>query len=289
MIVVFFFNLLFHEIVTAVTHVLGLCVTFIQFTIPFLPIIFLLLLLYSFGLLIINYIKTYLYKKSLQISYLLSLDIYDLSLKHNLRDRIVLFEDSQPKAFCLGILHPKIYLSTALVSIMDTKELEVIFLHEKYHLIQNDNLFLFVFSFVNNFLLLFPFMNDLFKKYLEKLEVDADRSAVNYLNDSSVLISSFKKLLNYRSLEFPSISYISSYSNYPTIEIRIRAAIDNNVSYTNFEKNNLIISFISLLILIVAIFYPIKITHAHNDVHQPVMCLEKQNTKVNTTNNYLIK
>lgn len=271
-------NAFFHEILTAVTHVLGLCVTFIQFTIPFLPIIFSSLLMYSVGVLTLNLIKTYFYRSKLQISQILPSKLYKLSLKLNIEKRIVLFDDQKPRAFCLGVLQPKIYISTAIVRIMNIKELEAILLHETYHLSKKHNLFLLVFSFINNLFLFFPFINDIYKKYMMKKEIEADKSALNKLGDSSILVSSFRKLLTFDALQYPSLSYISSYSNDSSLEIRIKEIIGQHPTYSKLETKSIIISLFSFFILAGTVFYPVKITHAHNDTHQPVMCLEKKNS-----------
>lgn len=278
MVLMILINIFFHEILTAVTHVLGLCITFIQFTIPFLPIFFSSLLMYSVGLLTFNLIRTYFYKSNLRISQILPSKLYNLSLKLNIEKRIVLFDDQRPRAFCLGVLQPKIYISTSIVRIMNTKELEAILLHEKYHLNKNHNLFLVVFSFINNLFIFFPFINDLYKKYIVKKEIEADMSALNSLRDRAILISSFKKLLIYDALQCPSLSYISSYLNDSSLEIRIKEIIGQHPTYSKLETKSIIISIFSFLILACTVFYPVKIIHAHNDTHQSVMCLEKNSS-----------
>ena len=278
MVLMILINAFFHEILTTVTHVLGLCVTFIQFTIPFLPIIFSSLLMYSVGVLTLNLIKTYFYRSKLQISPILPSKLYKLSLKLNIEKRVVLFDDQTPRAFCLGVLQPKIYISTSIARIMNTKELEAILLHETHHLSKNHNLFLLVFSFINNLFLFFPFINDMYKKYVMKKEIEADRSALNNLGDSTILISTFKKLLNYDAFQYPTLSYVSSYSNDSSLEMRIKEIIGHPPTYNKLETKSIIISLFSFLILAGTVFYPVKITHAHNDTHQPVMCLEKKNS-----------
>lgn len=271
-------NVFFHEILTAVTHVLGLCVTFIQFTIPFLPIIFSFLLIYSVGLLTFNLMKTYFYKSKLRISQILPSKLYNLLLKLKVEKKIVLFDDPKPQAFCLGIVHPKIYISTSLIRIMNIKELEAILLHEKYHLNKNHNLFLVIFSLINNLFLFFPFINDLYKRYMVKKEIEADRSTLNILNDRFILISSFKKLLTHDALQYPSLSYISSYSNDSSLEMRIKEIIGLHPPYSKLEKRNIIISLLSFFILTGIVLYPVTITHAHNNTHQTDICLEKNSS-----------
>ena len=165
-----------------------------------------------------------------------------------------------------------------MVHIMNIKELEAILLHEKYHLNKNHNLFFVVLSFINNLFLFFPFINDLYKKYIVKKEIEADKSALNTLSDRAILISSFKKLLIYDALQCPSLSYVSSYSNDSSLEIRIKEIIGQHPTYSKLETKNIIISIFSFFILAGTVFYPVKIIHAHNDTHQPVMCLEKKNS-----------
>ena len=73
-------------------------------------------------------------------------------------------------AFCLGFFRPKIYLSTGLTKLMNGPELEAIILHEKYHLLKRDNIFLTAVNFIKQLFLPFPILADLLDNLIKTKE-----------------------------------------------------------------------------------------------------------------------
>ena len=71
-----------------------------------------------------------------------------------LHNKVTLLDQTKPLAFCLGVLNPKIYISTGLVEMMNSEELKVIMKHEKYHLDNRDSLVFIVATIIES---LFPF------------------------------------------------------------------------------------------------------------------------------------
>jgi Zn-dependent protease with chaperone function len=117
-------------------HIAGLCLSILSISSSIISklatgIFFLLLIKAMF-----IWLKTSRFRKKLKTAKIPSL-IQKLSLKHNLQEKIKVIIDKRPFAFCLGLFHPKIFISTGMIKIMKKSEVEMILLHEKYHLIKN--------------------------------------------------------------------------------------------------------------------------------------------------------
>lgn len=52
-----------------------------------------------------------------------------LLIKYNILDKVIIYKNSEPEAYCIGLFKPKIYISSQLVKIMDENELESILIH----------------------------------------------------------------------------------------------------------------------------------------------------------------
>ncbi len=106
------------------------------------------------------------------------------------------FKSSIPKAFTLGFLKPKIYISSSLLKQVSSEELELILLHEKQHCNSYDPLRKLVSNLVKNSLPFFPFKNLMFENYTRLSEILADhaltRVSDNMMNNLLKKISTTK-------------------------------------------------------------------------------------------------
>ena len=155
-----------------ISHIVGLCISYLKttsyFQTGFIGLFFS-FLFFAIGKVLFSWIKTVLFTKKIKQARLPKF-IQTLSFRHYLKDKIIIFQNSKPSAFCLGIKSPRIYLSTKLLAVMNKKEIEAILLHEKYHLIKRDTLLILLATFVKGLFLLFPIMTDIITSFLRQKE-----------------------------------------------------------------------------------------------------------------------
>lgn len=92
--------------------------------------------------------------------------------------RVVLVQAPQPIAFCFGFLRPRICLSVGLVELLSTPQLRAALLHEDYHRRRFDPLRILLVEAVGGALFFLPVAQEWRALYKIKLELDADRYAV---------------------------------------------------------------------------------------------------------------
>ncbi|MCL4354196.1 M48 family metalloprotease [Patescibacteria group bacterium] len=97
-------------------------------------------MLVAFGNLLLNYIKNTLFRHSLHFVKLKPKIIISLEKKYFLLNKIIIFRNQKLMAFCMGVLKPKIFISSEVLKRMTYPEIEAIILHERQHIIGKDNL-----------------------------------------------------------------------------------------------------------------------------------------------------
>lgn len=184
---------------------------------------------------------------------------------HGLRleDKALLISDPKPFAFCLGIIQPKIYVSTGLFQIVTEKELEAILYHEQYH-IKNHDALTMILGQVNKTLFPFlPILSDLLQKYQIEREVHADEEAIIKSGNKLHLISVLKKFLINPS---PFIAYAPAIYEHNTFEPRINAIINKRDGTSrSFTLKNIFISFAFIFIIAFALVGPVHAMHVRHD------------------------
>ncbi len=200
-------------------------------------------------------------KKQLFIEKLLSSEVCLLLQRLGL-DRVVFFVKSEQLfSFCFGFIHPKIYISTYILEIMDKNEMEAILLHEKHHLDHKDPLVMFVAFFVELLFPFFPVISDLLVHYRLMREIRADQFAVTTLGDASQLVSVLRKMLT------ASTYFVSGSAPLvgDMLETRIKFLTRTGASFSRMSLSNILISLFSLALLFLLLITPV---HAANTVSQ---------------------
>jgi bla regulator protein blaR1 len=93
----------------------------------------------------------------------------------------LLIDDAQPRAFCAGLLRPRVYVSTGAVSLLDDAALSAVLAHECQHARRRDPLRLAVGRVLARALFFLPGLGDLVERQQALAELSADESAVNDL------------------------------------------------------------------------------------------------------------
>jgi len=88
------------------------------------------------------------------------------------------FDDDQPRAFCAGLLRPRIYLSREAAHSLSVDELNAVIAHEQHHVLSRDPLRLLVARAVADGLFFLPLLKRLTERYAALAELAADDAAV---------------------------------------------------------------------------------------------------------------
>lgn len=193
----------------------------------------------------------------------------------SINSNFIVINSLKPFAFCFGIVKPKVYISNKLKCLLTKRELKVVVAHENYHLKSHDTITSML---VNIFESLFPYLptiSDVIKHYRIERELMADQFAIIESGGNKDLINVLKKLLKYRP-EF-SFAGIPAIAEVDTLEPRINKLINNQHFVKRFNCNNLIISFMSILILVTLAIIPINTAEVHSKGDDTViLCVDRK-------------
>ena len=118
-----------------------------------------------------------------------------LSKRLRIVDRIDLVKSQEPFAITHGLLKPRLLLSSGLVALLDDQQLEAVLRHESAHIHGLDPLRILIARALRASMRLLPGADGLLAAYLCQLELDADRAAVEGMDDASSLASALHLLL----------------------------------------------------------------------------------------------
>lgn len=91
----------------------------------------------------------------------------------------LLIADPQPRAFCVGLLRPRVYFSTGAVAVLDDDALRAVLAHERRHARRHDPLRLAAGRVLARALFFVPGLAELVTRQQRLAELSADESAVN--------------------------------------------------------------------------------------------------------------
>jgi BlaR1 peptidase M56 len=96
-------------------------------------------------------------------------------------DGALLINDAHPRAFCAGLLRPRVYVSTGARALLDDAALSAVLAHERHHARRRDPLRLAAGRVLVRALFFLPGLGDLVERQQALAELSADESAVNDL------------------------------------------------------------------------------------------------------------
>ena len=112
-----------------------------------------------------------------------------------LHDRLDIVDLPTPIAFCYGYFRPRVIVSTGLIELLPTAELEALLLHEREHLHQRDPLKLALGRLLSSALFFVPALGALYQRYLVEKELAADRAAIAEQGGSAGLSGALARLV----------------------------------------------------------------------------------------------
>ena len=235
-------------------------------------IIFSLLLLApltAFVKFVLTIAKIYRFRKHLSGNSIKDASLTKVLDKLNLESRVAIVNSSKPYALCFGVRDPKIYLSTKLMAMLSTKELEVVLRHEKYHLEHRDTLTLMLATIFESLLPFFPLISDLIKQYRIERELLADKAASVGIEGNKHLSSILTKLLKHE----PSFAFViaPALADIDTLEARIKRLANIPIFSRKFDFKNVVISLLSIGFLFLLALTPVNATELHTQDHDVIM------------------
>jgi uncharacterized integral membrane protein len=91
----------------------------------------------------------------------------------------LLIDDAQPRAFCAGLLRPRVYVSTGAVAVLDDAAFSAVLAHERHHARRHDPLRLAAGRVLARALFFLPELSDLVERQQSLAELSADESVVS--------------------------------------------------------------------------------------------------------------
>jgi beta-lactamase regulating signal transducer with metallopeptidase domain len=90
----------------------------------------------------------------------------------------VVIDDARPRAFCVGLLKPRVYLTTGALAILDDEALDAVLAHERHHALRRDPLRIAASRVLARALFFVPGLAELGRRRETLSEISADETAI---------------------------------------------------------------------------------------------------------------
>lgn len=148
-----------------------------------------------------------------------------LQRRLGLRDRLDVVDFPEPIAFCYGTIRPRVLISTGLIDLLPSRELEAVLLHEREHLRRLDPLKVAVGKLFVSTGFFVPVLGALYRRFLVEKELAADRAVIAAQGDEAGLGAALIRLVERRATLQPPFSAGAS----DALEARIDALVGDPV------------------------------------------------------------
>ncbi|MFB5674839.1 M56 family metallopeptidase [Paenibacillus terreus] len=145
-----------------------------------------------------------------------------------LGDRIWVIDYDKPAAFTMGLLFPKIVLSSTLLAMLDQEEEAAVVYHEAYHMQHYDPLKTWLLQLCSSLLFYIPVLRHILEHYKTAREILADNEAIHRTGTPAGLGSALLKLLRNpsRGTPRPLMTAVCSSFAETSINYRISRILD---------------------------------------------------------------
>jgi hypothetical protein len=92
---------------------------------------------------------------------------------------VLVIDDERPRAFCAGLLRPRVYVSTGAVALLDEVALRAVLMHERHHMHRHDPLRLAIGRVIARALFFAPALKAVVARQEALAELSADEHALN--------------------------------------------------------------------------------------------------------------
>ncbi|WP_159881886.1 M56 family metallopeptidase [Paenibacillus puerhi] len=125
------------------------------------------------------------------------------------KESLIVVSAKQPFALTLGLLRPRIVLSSGLLDLLDTGELEAVYYHERHHRRHRDPLKTFTLQLVSTVMWYIPILAWCSHHYKIAREILADHEAMTVMGSPESLGSALLKLLKKPAAPAVDFAYVS--------------------------------------------------------------------------------
>lgn len=122
---------------------------------------------------------------------------------------ITVVRSSAPMAFAMGLVRPRIVISTGLIDMLDEQELQAVIYHERFHQMHGDPLKTFLLSLAASVMWYLPILKSSQHNYKIIREVLADKYAIGKQGASVYLGGALLKLLQSKTAAAVPMAHVS--------------------------------------------------------------------------------
>lgn len=160
---------------------------------------------------------------------------------------VVVLVTPRPLAFCFGLLHPAICLSTGLIDALNDRELKAVLLHEEYHRRHYDPLRTLLADVVAGLLFFLPTAAEWRHLFHVATELAADRHAV-HLTSRLTLAGALHKLLTHPLATPLSATELGTIRSFSATNARLAHLLDDIPFTWHFSPHRLMRSSLILIL-----------------------------------------
>ena len=176
-----------------------------------------------------------------------------LAQRCGLHGAITLIQSDRPFVFTQGLWRPRVWLSSQLLRVLTTEELEAVLRHEAHHCAARDPLKILAARCLSRALFFVPVARDLCQAYTVSKEIAADAYATRAMQDARPLARALRKLLAAPFLASPEPALVGELG---VTEARLQALLAPDQVQPFFEPKHLGLSLAWLLVLAAVLLAP---------------------------------
>lgn len=190
--------------------------------------------------------------------------IWERHLK--LEGRLRLAADTRPLAFCAGLIHPVVWLTTGLLSALDEDGLGAVLRHEAHHVRRHDPLKVLLVRASADAFFFLPTVRDLGRSYQVHKELAADAEAVLSPDGQRGLARALVRLLSDqpRDLESAAVGNLMALEPYETIPARLLQLTSGKVTAVGLRRRSLATTTAALALFFAITLVPLSRPSASN-------------------------
>jgi len=147
----------------------------------------------------------------------------------NLKNRVYVVRDSNLFSFCVGLISPRVVITTGLIDSLSDRELEAVLLHEQAHIQNYDPLKMVFGKTIASMFFFLPIFAELNKNMITVNELLADNWTIQRQQTSAFIKGAMKKILVAPQM---NIAEVPAISNPDTLEVRIYRLVNLNIKHT---------------------------------------------------------
>lgn len=178
-------------------------------------------------------------------------------LSEKYENDIIVFHCREPLAFAMGMLHPKVYVSTGLMSMLDEEEIDAVVHHELHHKYSYDPLKAFAFSMLTKVIWYIPVLKHMRQSYSVFREVIADDYAIQQTGTELGVGQALLKLIKNRTKFQKQTKFAVSFGD-RALNLRIQKIL--NPTY-NIPFNVPLIPIVTSAILMVVLMIMLNLNY----------------------------